>query len=308
MPASDAPVDVSEAPAASLLPKALSCLPEDAAKLILWLEGERNLACQPEGQWRPDNRIHWDNKPLDEWQLRLLHTHVFHQRLEGVEHVSLTNSMAARGHGSADGASVNLGVAMLSSAISSGYLPKLSLLALGGNQLEDADGQTLLLALRGSEAAATALATLRLNDNKLGDACAQLLSDGTLGALQTLEVASNAIGDEGAAALAHGSWPKLDRLLVQNNLFGDEAVEQLSASMATPDGALHRLTSVTLDSYQFRLPDLRNKETIVRIGGAPTKLDLAGVTDQGALREPMSNVDATLLSAMLSVRMRLDLT
>ena len=33
--------------------------------------------------------------------------------------------------------------------------------------------------------------------------------------------------------------------------------------------------------YAFRLCELRNKETIIRIGGAITKIDMAGVEDQG---------------------------
>ena len=67
---------------------------------------------------------------------------------------------------------------------------------------------------------------------------------------------------------------------------------ELSRSLARkePRGPLFMVNMLSLDSYDFFMTYLRNTETIVRIGGAPTKLDLAGVTDQGKAREPMSNV------------------
>ena len=80
-----------------------------------------------------------------------------------------------------------------------------------------------------------------------------------------------------------------------------QAVEELSASLVTKGRPLSTIQDVTLDSYEFNFSYLRNKETIIRIGGAPTRIYLAGVEDQGKKRAPMSNVDCILLAAAFSV-------
>lgn len=105
--------------------------------------------------------------------------------------------------------------------------------------------------------------------------------------MTNVHLEDNKIGDEGAIEIANGTWPKLDRIYLQNNLFADEAVEMLGWSCAGTEAGtpLSKLFYMTIDQYAFRLCELRNKETIIRIGGAITKVDMAGVEDQGRKRE-----------------------
>ena len=285
--------DVSDATCETSTAAGVEGLPKDAAQLFLRLEGDRWIR----DGWRLTPSFFWRKQVISEAEWGLLRAHIFAEQLERLDNIDLDGSAALRGGRAND----HLAIAMLSDAIAAGRIPKLSKLNLARNQIEDADALQLLRALQNSRTGREVLETLNFDENRLGDASAILLSDGTLGNLSRLEMSSNAIGDAGALAIARGTWPMLHHLHLRNNLFDDEAIDALADAMATKDAPLYRAHCVCLDSYEFRFDYLRNKETIVRIGGAPVKLDLAGVEDQGRPRARMSNRDCVLLAAMLSV-------
>ena len=73
---------------------------------------------------------------------------------------------------------------------------------------------------------------------------------------------------------------------MHNNLFDDESLEVLGAAIATKGASLYKVAWLTADSYEFQFSYLRNTDTIVRIGGAPPKIDLAGVSDSPPAATP----------------------
>ena len=285
-PASEAPVDLTDR---ATNDPAKDELPADAAALVAKL-GDPGM-----GNSHGWVYIRWQHKQLEVPEIRLLGKHAFMPRPlnKKLNTLDLTGSVTAR-----DADWSHVGVSVLVDALAAGAFGVLKELTLSENKINDADGLRLLGALADADCLEE-FATLKLEKNELGDATAKRLASGELPTLSALYINDNLIGDEGALAIAAGAWPRLDRLFMQNNLFTDEAVEALGRACAEPESTLRNTHYIVLDSYHFRLPELRNKETIVRIGGAITKLDLAGVEDQGRAREKMSSNDLAFLCHFL---------
>ena len=259
-------------------------LPPAAEELLDRLLSPEKHASLDDKRWQ---YVDWKGKQLSVPDIALLGQHILMPRPQTakIRNLDLSGSLTVR---APDGS--HAGVSALARVFLAGALPSLRDLTLSENALGDDDGVRLVAALSDAEFASS-LELLKLQGNDLGDKFARALSGGDLPELTAVYLSDNKISDQGAACIANGSWPRLSRIQLQNNLFGDEAVDALGKAAAEPEGPMSSLIYVTLDSYQHNLVDLRNKETIVRIGGAITKLDLAGQDDQGKARDPMSNLD-----------------
>ena len=220
-----------------------------------------------------------------------------HGTFPKLKHLDLDGSLTTRG---ANGE--HLGIELLCRAYAAEVFPRLVQLNLASNKIECAEAQTLIRALRKSKCGTDVLEIFHLEDNRLGDASVELLADGVLAKLEVLRLNSNMITDVGMMAIVNGKWAKLDRLYVQNNLFNDEAIEALSDAIALGKGdgkPFPVLLQFTVDSFDFNtLYEFRNKDTEVRIGGAPVKLDYAGARDQGKPRDKMSSRDMIFFCTM----------
>jgi uncharacterized protein (TIGR02996 family) len=81
----------------------------------------------------------------------------------------------------------------------------------------------------------SALTTLRLEDNDLGDAGVRALAAGTHWTnLTTLNLRWNHVGDEGAAALASGTLPRLSTLYLGHNAVSAAGVTALLTAPSLP--------------------------------------------------------------------------
>lgn len=303
MTASDVGVDLSDPAIESIAELGASKghtlvgLPVEAADLFVHLEQDRYCgenALGREGGWSKQSHYFWSKRSINARQWKIMDHMFVHDPFEKLQHLALDGSATARGS-----KGEHLGIDLLCRAYAAEVFPRMVYLNLGSNQIECSDAQVLIHALRASKCGYDKLEILYLNNNRVGDASIDLLADGTLAKIEVLHLESNMITDVGATVVAKGTWPKLDRLYIQNNLFEDEAAQTLASAVADADGPLRKLLHFTLDSFDFSaLYDFRNKDTIVRVGGAPPKIDYAGKTDQGRQRDKMSNRDMILFCTM----------
>jgi Leucine-rich repeat (LRR) protein len=274
-------------------------LPSDASELVDRLgqpNAQKDKGCHT---WR---FIDWSRRRISLEDMAILKRSVFCKRREvrKLTTLELTKSLTVR-----DDDGTHVGIDMLCNAFDLGALPFLRDLRIPENGINDLEAQLLVTAIGDSNCIAE-FSVLNLDHNEVADETAKLLATGVLPELKILHLSHNLLTDEGAIAIAKGKWSSaLDRIFMGNNLFGEEAVKALGASCAQQEGTMWKVYYFTVDSFEFKLVDLRNAETIVRIGGAITKLDLAGVDDQGKEREKMSNNDVVFLCEFLSMPERL---